>query len=386
MRQIIFYSMPFMLLFSRMIGFYIPASFLPELYAILFYLTNRRSHCSKKEFYALACSGFILIWCSILGNFSPDSFFFNETFRLCTMVAFVVVFVNTTFNERRLLQIILCICKLHILYSIFEFYWLNFHSFGDFDGLITGKVVTQSFDKESGYMNNSGNILFGLPFYRPFGLLIMPQLSGFIFSIGIILQFILHPKEKKSLLWYVLFLATDIMCLAKTAIICNVALLLIIIFRLYVKKSVVIVGISIAAISVATALESTLDFQVLGDLQRDFEAIFNFPAYNWFIGRGFTSVDDYSQHGFTCESYWIRFIAHIGFLFFIVYVVTLKKIFASYSPMLNNIVLVLLVFLDIHYCCTSAPFLLMCTALIIAVCIKHPEWKVNRSEVILNFS
>ena len=96
-------------------------------------------------------------------------------------------------------------------------------------------------------------------------------------------------------------------------------------FRLYVKKSVVIVGVSVAALSVAAALESTLDFQVLGDLQRDFEAIFNFPAYNWFIGRGFTSVDDYSQHGFTCESYWIRFIAHIGFLFFIVYVVTLKK-------------------------------------------------------------
>ena len=112
-----------------------------------------------------------------------------------------MLFRSTTFNERRLLQIILCICKLHILYSIFEFYWLNFHSFGNFDGLITGKVVTQSFDKESGYMNNSGNILFGLPFYRPFGLLIMPQLSGFIFSIGIILQFILHPKEKKSLLW-----------------------------------------------------------------------------------------------------------------------------------------------------------------------------------------
>lgn len=375
-----------MLLFSRIIGFYIPASFLPELYAILFYFTNRRNYCSKNEFYALMYCGFIIIWCSILSNFSPDPFFFNETSRLCTMVVFVVVFVNTTFNEKSLLQIILCICKLHIFYSIFEFYYLNFYLFDDFDGLITGKVVSQSFREESGYLNKSGNILFGRPIYRPFGLLIMPQLSGFIFSIGIILQFILYPKEKKSLLWYVLFLVTDIICLAKTAIVCDVALLLIIVFRLYIKKSIIIVGISVVAISVAAALESTLDFQVLGDLKQDFEAIFNFPVYNWFIGRGFTSVDDYLRHGFSCESYWIRFIAHIGFLFFLGYVIAIKKIFTSHSPMLNNIVFVLLAFLNSHYCCTSSPFLLMCTALIIAVCIKHPEWKVNRSEVILNFS
>lgn len=386
MRQIVFYSMPFMLLLSRMIGFYIPVAFLPELYAILFYLTNRRRQCSKNEFNALVCSGFILIWCSILGDFSPDSFFFNETFRLCTMVAFVVVFINTTFNEKRLLQIILWICKLHILYSIFEFYWLNFYALGDFDGLITGKVIVQSFNEDSGYMTNYGQTLFDLPVFRPFGLLIMPQLSGFIFSIGIILQFILYPKEKKSLFWYILFLAANIMCLAKTAICCDVALILIIVFKLYIKKSAVVVGILAAAIVVAATLESTLGFQVLGDLQRDFESIFNFPIYNWFIGRGFTSVNDYEQHGFVCESYWIRLIAHVGFLFFAVYVVALKNLLASHSPMLNNIVLVLLAFLNIHYCCTSAPFLLMCTALIIAVCIKHPEWKAGRNGVILNFS
>ncbi len=378
--------MPFMLLFSRMIGFYVPATFLPELYAILFYFTNRRTQCSKKEFYVLIFSGFILMWCSILGNLSPDPFFFNETFRLCTMIAFVVVFINTTFNERRLIQIVLWICKFHILYSIIEFYWLNFYSLGDFDGLITGKIIVQSFNEDSGYMTNYGQTLFDLPIFRPFGLLIIPQLSGFIFSIGIILQFILHPKEKKSLFWYILFLSADIMCLSKTAICCDVALILIIVFKLYIKSSVVIVGILATAVVIAAALENTLGFKVLGDLQRDFESIFNFPAYNWFLGRGFTSVNDYEQYGFVCESYWIRLIAHVGFLFFVVYVSALKKLFTSHSPMLNNIILVLLVFLNIHYCCTSAPFLLMCTALIIAVCIKHPEWKANRSEVILNFS
>lgn len=79
----------------------------------------------------------------------------------------------------KLSKLCLWCCKMHILFTLYEFTYINLLALGDYDGIfLVGKAMA-SYDVDSQYLRESDNL--GLMAIRPFGLMLQPQKSGFVF-------------------------------------------------------------------------------------------------------------------------------------------------------------------------------------------------------------
>ena len=106
----------------------------------------------------------------------------------------------------KLSKLCLWCCKMHILFTLYEFTYINLLALGglSMEFFLVGKAMA-SYDVDSQYLRESDNL--GLMAIRPFGLMLQPQKSGFVFCVGIILQYIRNRLSHSHFtnLWYILF-------------------------------------------------------------------------------------------------------------------------------------------------------------------------------------
>lgn len=348
---------------------YLPTSFIVEFIAIVIFLFCMNSKVgngievkTKRNSIALACVMVVIFILGMLGNY--DDFCFKENYRFFVQFVFLAIFINSSYDNERALKIAFWLCVLHIPFTVYELIHINITSPNDFTGLLITGSAMNTYDEDSQYLLPSEDL--GFPMLRPFGLMLQPQKSAFVYVFGIVIKYLLDKKnhEYKNF-WYFLFLAAVIASAGKTAILIAFVLLLAILYNVYPSLNVtkgrmityVILGIVLLLYLLIHTLQITdARAQALGDIGNDLLAIWNYSEWNAIFGHGIPSVADMENHGFIVESYLARIVLQLGYLPFLLVCFAATKIYKAKEWKLNYIMLWLVFGLMGHYCVLNTPF------------------------------
>lgn len=348
---------------------YLPTSFIVEFIAIVIFLFCMNSKVgngievkTKRNSIALACVMVVIFILGMLGNY--DDFCFKENYRFFVQFVFLAIFINSSYDNERALKIAFWLCVLHIPFTVYELIHINITSPNDFTGLLITGSAMNTYDEDSQYLLPSGDLGFFM--LRPFGIMLQPQKSAFVFVFGIVIRYLLNKKNNEyKKFWYFLFLAAVIASAGKTAILIAFVLLLAILYNIYpslkVSKRRIIVYVLIGLAVLLYLLIHTLQIndgraQALGDIGNDLVSIFNYPTLEAIFGHGIPSVADMENHGFIVESYLARIVLQLGYLPFLLVCYATSKIFKAKEWKLNYIMLWLIFGLMGHYCVLNTPF------------------------------
>lgn len=348
---------------------YLPTSFIVEFIAIVIFLFCMNSKVgngievkTKRNSIALACVMVVIFILGMLGNY--DDFCFKENYRFFVQFVFLAIFINSSYDNERALKIAFWLCVLHIPFTVYELIHINITSPNDFTGLLITGSAMNTYDEDSQYLLPSEDL--GFPMLRPFGLMLQPQKSAFVYVFGIVIKYLLDKKnhEYKNF-WYFLFLAAVIASAGKTAILIAFVLLLAILYNVYpslnVTKGRMITYVIIGIVLFLYLLIHTLQIndgraQAIGDIGNDLVSILNYPTLEAIFGHGIPSVADMENHGFIVESYLARIVLQLGYLPFLLVCYATSKIFKAKEWKLNYIMLWLIFGLMGHYCVLNTPF------------------------------
>lgn len=348
---------------------YLPTSFIVEFIAIVIFLFCMNSKVgngidvkTKRNSIALACVMVVIFILGMLGNY--DDFCFKENYRFFVQFVFLAIFINSSYDNERALKIAFWLCVLHIPFTVYELIHINITSPNDFTGLLITGPAMSTYDENSQYLLPSEDL--GFPMLRPFGLMLQPQKSAFVYVFGIVIKYLLDKKnlEYKNF-WYFLFLAAVIASAGKTAILIAFVLLLAILYNVYPSLNVtkgrmityVILGIVLLLYLLIHTLQITdARAQALGDIGNDLLAIWNYSEWKAIFGHGIPSVADMENHGFIVESYLARIVLQLGYLPFLLVCFAATKIYKAKEWKLNYIMLWLVFGLMGHYCVLNTPF------------------------------
>lgn len=348
---------------------YLPTSFIVEFIAIVIFLFCMNSKVgngievkTKRNSIALACVMVVIFILGMLGNY--DDFCFKENYRFFVQFVFLAIFINSSYDNERALKIAFWLCVLHIPFTVYELIHINITSPNDFTGLLITGPAMSTYDENSQYLLPSEDL--GFPMLRPFGLMLQPQKSAFVYVFGIVIKYLLDKKnhEYKNF-WYFLFLAAVIASAGKTAILIAFVLLLAILYNVYPSLNVtkgrmityVILGIVLLLYLLIHTLQITdARAQALGDIGNDLLAIWNYSEWKAIFGHGIPSVADMENHGFIVESYLARIVLQLGYLPFLLVCFAATKIYKAKEWKLNYMMLWLVFGLMGHYCVLNTPF------------------------------
>lgn len=348
---------------------YLPTSFIVEFIAIVIFLFCMNSKVgngievkTKRNSIALACVMVVIFILGMLGNY--DDFCFKENYRFFVQFVFLAIFINSSYDNERALKIAFWLCVLHIPFTVYELIHINITSPNDFTGLLITGSAMNTYDEDSQYLLPSEDL--GFPMLRPFGLMLKPQKSAFVYVFGIVIKYLLDKKnhEYKNF-WYFLFLAAVIASAGKTAILIAFVLLLAILYNVYpslnVTKGRMITYVILGIVLLLYLLIHTLQIndgraQAIGDIGNDLVSILNYPTLEAIFGHGIPSVADMENHGFIVESYLARIVLQLGYLPFLLVCYATSKIFKAKEWKLNYIMLWLIFGLMGHYCVLNTPF------------------------------
>lgn len=348
---------------------YLPTSFIVEFIAVvvfLFYINSKVCNGidveTKRNSIALACVMVVIFILGMLGNY--DDFCFKENYRFFVQFVFLAIFINSSYDNERALKIAFWLCVLHIPFTVYELIHINITSPNDFTGLLITGPAMSTYDEDSQYLRPSEDL--GFLMLRPFGLMLQPQKSAFVYVFGIVIKYLLDKKnhEYKDF-WYFLFLAAVIASAGKTAILIAFVLLLAILYNVYPSLNIstgrmityVIIGIVLLLYLLIHTLQITdARAQALGDIGNDLLAIWNYSEWEAIFGHGIPSVADMENHGFIVESYLARIVLQLGYLPFFLVCFAATKIYKAREWKLNYIMLWLVFGLMGHYCVLNTPF------------------------------
>lgn len=348
---------------------YLPTSFIVELISIIIFLFGLKSRRfngiqgeTKGNSIIMAIIMVVIFLLGMLGNY--DEFCFKENYRFFVQFVFLAIFINSSYDNERALKIAFWLCVLHIPFTVYELIHINITSPNDFSGLLITGSAMNTYDEDSQYLLPSEDL--GFPMLRPFGLMLQPQKSAFVFVFGIVIRYLLDKKNNEyNKRWYFLFLAAVIFSAGKTAILIAFVLLLAILYNIYpslkVSKRRIIVYVLIGLAVLLYLLIHTLQItdgrvQALGDIGNDLVAILNYPILEAIFGHGIPSVADMENHGFIVESYLARIVLQLGYLPFLLVCFAATKIYKAKEWKLNYIMLWLVFGLMGHYCVLNTPF------------------------------
>lgn len=348
---------------------YLPTSFIVEFIAIVIFLFCMNSKVgngievkTKRNSIALACVMVVIFILGMLGNY--DDFCFKENYRFFVQFVFLAIFINSSYDNERALKIAFWLCVLHIPFTVYELIHINITSPNDFTGLLITGSAMNTYDEDSQYLLPSEDL--GFPMLRPFGLMLQPQKSAFVYVFGIVIKYLLDKKNHEyKIFWYFLFLAAVIASAGKTAILIAFVLLLAILYNVYpslnVTKGRMITYVILGIVLLLYLLIHTLQIndgraQAIGDIGNDLVSILNYPTLEAIFGHGIPSVADMENHGFIVESYLARIVLQLGYLPFLLVCYATSKIFKAKEWKLNYIMLWLIFGLMGHYCVLNTPF------------------------------
>ena len=241
-RQI--YSILVLLIFlAAPLRFYVSTSIILEIVTFGLVVWGFAKHKFTKKIWSPTASKFVVyffIYFIISSFISYNGFdeagFANENYRFFLFLIMLAVMASLPLDFDKLSKLCLWCCKMHILFTLYEFTYINLLALGDYDGIfLVGKAMA-SYDVDSQYLRESDNL--GLMAIRPFGLMLQPQKSGFVFCVGIILQYIRNRLSHSHFtnLWYILFVVAIFLTGAKTALLCALVLLIAIKLNIYLGQ------------------------------------------------------------------------------------------------------------------------------------------------------
>ena len=193
-------------LFSAVLKVYLPTSILPEIFIVGLFSYSAIKPVNK------GCDLFpksvLPVWifffayfivASIVTHWGDDgSGFFNENYRLLTFLLITILLGNSKVDYLVLAKFCLWCCRFHIFFTIFELFYLTIVSFGDFYGVPLVGAAMPEMEQGVGYLKENDNLFsFG---FRPFGLMLQPQKTGFVFVIGALIGILGFSKILNYLL------------------------------------------------------------------------------------------------------------------------------------------------------------------------------------------
>lgn len=317
----------------------------------------------------------VILVVSILKGGSQWGFFGKETLRFSSFLFLYFIFLIKEVNREIILKTALVLCQIHVFYTIYELLYINIFNIGNIEGLIFGNAIIDFFkgDESSQYFLQQSEL--GIPFIRPFGVMLLPQKSGFVFILGYILKYRLASEgSKRSYIWYILFALSTICTGAKTAIVCLFLVIIVLELNVYPKikyrKRDFVFFYFLFFLLLELFLynicdnESVNEHVVVNDVQNDFFALFNMPILNVFFGSGFLNDDILHLYGFICESYLMRFISQIGWVNFFLVLSASLYVMRVQNEKYNWVFLALFFCLLIHYFALAPFYLFVLSALL----------------------
>lgn len=364
-----------MILFSMPLRYYFPPmAYIVELttiYVLIYYQSKGQRFLPSKSNEVLSIIGVVLVLLFGILIGDMDEVFFKESYRFSFFFIMLFVFKKLPCNFKSLLEIILLCCQFHFFFSIYELLYLNIISHGNFDGvLFTGRAMLEMGD-DSDYLKDQ--IFAGMIFIRPFGLMFQPQKSSFIFVIGTIVKYLLNKNvEKPSSLWYILFFLIAFFTGAKTAIMTDLLILIIIMIpkskrnRRILFGVVIMVGVSFLIYKIYSALAFSSDNRLLNDVTysiigADFDNFFNLPFLEIMFGMGIPSEVSLRQYGFSSESFLSRMLIQGGLIGMSIMILAYKNLCLSENRKTNFIFIIFMIGALSHYCVINSYFITFAT-------------------------
>jgi len=353
------------LFFANIINYYlISTTFLVEFISIslfsygYFIQGNKFTKAIYLQLFFLFFLIFVLIL-SILQSNGTIGSLGKETYRSFSILFFFIPLFLIDLSYEKTFKCILLLCKLCLIYTIYELVYINIISPGNIGGLIFGDAILDFYSNNdvSPYLLPQGGYV--IPFIRPFGVFLQPQKSTFIFSFAIIVLYILKndfSTQKTSDKWYYLFLIGSILAGGKTALLCN--LLLFTIIKLQFFKRIVsykqIVLLLVIILSFFPFIFFCLHYLNSSDgtalaLNKEILAYSNISFSNVLFGLGFIESKQFEMLGFSGESFIFRILAQVGVINFILIIAFSLIVFKNKNIKVSLMLLCLFFFMTIHY-------------------------------------
>lgn len=380
---------------SAVLRIYIPTSIAPELlivclfiYRVIKPLPRGQEIISKN---AIIIGAFYFVYFILAASFTyfgdDGSGFFNENYRLLTFLLITFLLGSARVDYFSFARICLWCCRLHIFFTVFELAYLTIISFGDFYGVpLVGKAMPE-FEDGSGYLLENDNLIsFG---FRPFGLMLQPQKTGFVFVLGAVLEYIIACIEnrKPSLIWNIAFVVISIFQGAKTAFLMLFVIEAAIYFDFFPAKKKCIGRTAFFASVVAAVLYIIINSITLTEVGNDTNArvlddIYGYFSYGPFallFGIGTPVSKDMLAHGFSCECYLVRIFCNWGIPLTLLLFYFLSKKLLTKDCKINYILCVAFFGMVYHYCVINVYFIALAFSSAICLALYY-----DKSRNILN--
>ena len=386
------YSILVLLIFlAAPLRFYVSTSIILEIVTFGLVVWGFAKHKFTKKIWSPTASKFVVyffIYFIISSFISYNGFdeagFANENYRFFLFLIMLAVMASLPLDFDKLSKLCLWCCKMHILFTLYEFTYINLLALGDYDGIfLVGKAMA-SYDVDSQYLRESDNL--GLMAIRPFGLMLQPQKSGFVFCVGIILQYIRNRLSHSHFtnLWYILFVVAIFLTGAKTALLCALVLLIAIKLNIYLGQKMTRKRLGIYHVIIFVLIVYSLfigiDIQNIAlissnsarnDVLNDNLCFLNYDIPNILLGIGIPYQKSLLIHGYICECFEARLLAQVGIVNFILLLWFLKSFYKTYDKRLNFMLLITLFFMCLHYCVINAYFISFCMIVIYCLSLIH---------------
>ena len=350
---------------------YFPTFILPEFILLMVYFYTLFQNKMKIEKQDLACFLMLLFFFLFSTLLNSNGDFFNEHYRVYFFFFFCLFLYSSALDSKKLLVICLFLCKIHILFGIYEIIYINIINPGGYEStFLVGHAMSQ-YDEDSQYLTGSWD--WGFPYIRPFGVLLQPQKSGFIYVMGVILQFLIDTSNHKKLskIWYSLFLLMAIATAAKTAIMTLLVLGSVIYFDFYPnyiqrpRKTISFYLLLFTSLLYVFIAPIDSDFAVFGDVKNDIMSIFNYGVSGTLMGIGIPDYKDLMSHGFVCECSLARLIVQVGYAGFFFVVWSICRLLDTKIPKINWILFFTFLLMHIHYCILNSHFIILCVSVFV---------------------
>lgn len=373
----------FLFLFYAVLRVYAPTSILPELLVLVlfFYMQTKpvsaQDRLVPKNAFTVWILYFVYFAFSALltYNGADDSGFFNENYRFIIFILILFLFASARIDYLSFSKLCLLGCRFHVFFTIMELVYLTFVAFGDFYGVpLVGKAMPEM-DEGTGYLLENDNMIsFG---FRPFGLMLQPQKTGFIFVIGTVLEYVIAKAERRdvSKLWIVIFAIISIFQGAKTAFLMLFVIAAAILFDIYPAKKRCLgrfVFYSAIAIAVLYILIHNIALTNVGNdtndrVLDDIKGFLSYGPFAFLFGIGVPINKYIIAHGFSGECYFMRIFCNWGVPLTLFLAYYLVRYLSTKDRKMNYILAVALFGMIYHYCVINSYFVSL--AYISAVCL-----------------
>lgn len=322
---------------------------------------------------------FLYFFATVLFTYKDDgSGFVNENYRFLVFLLLIYILGNSKIDIVILTKFCLWCCRIHIFFTLFELVYLAILSPGDFYSVpLVGKAMPE-IEETSGYLLENDNLLsVG---YRPFGLMLQPQKTGFVFVLGAVLEYVLAlaDKKKPSLIWNILFVTISVLQGAKTAFLVLFAIEAAIFLNFYPSKKMTkstIAFYTICAIVLVYIGVKDIALTNIGNdtnllIYNEAKAFFRLPISNILLGNGVPNMKEILILGGAGESFFMRILYNFGLPLTVFLLGFMAKYYLNHSRKSNYIIVLLFFGMVYHYCVINVYFIDLAFAACICLALK----------------